>query len=192
MSDPITEAAAMLAAHPDPMVRLIAERLAGARVRRRAAGLSRDDVARRIGCRGRSSPTPRHSGLGCRRLRRPDCWPKSPGSDRGKSGSICPCWPLFGMLDADREPKRRAMPPTDRHPAAIGRAVSLGAVVCKQQARSPRLAGGARRSWAAEPSSRPGGSKVWGLRPSTGRERFRIAPQFKFRPWRCRRPRLRC
>ena len=141
MSDPITEAAAMLAAHPDPMVRLIAERLAGARVRRRAAGLSRDDVARRIGCRGRSSPTPRHSGLGCRRLRRPDCWPKSPGSDRGKSGSICPCWPLFGMLDADREPKRRAMPPTDRHPAAIGRAVSLGAVVCKQQARSPRLAG---------------------------------------------------
>ena len=49
MSDPITEAAAMLAAHPDPMVRLIAERLAGARVRRRAAGLSRDDVARRIG-----------------------------------------------------------------------------------------------------------------------------------------------
>jgi hypothetical protein len=131
MSDPITEAAAMLAAHPDPMVRLIAERLAGARVRRRAAGLSRDDVARRIGCRGRSSPTPRHSGLGCRRLRRPDCWPKSPGSDRGKSGSICPCWPLFGMLDADREPKRRAMPPTDRHPAAIGRAVSLGAVVCK-------------------------------------------------------------
>src|SRR4051812_28388536 len=71
MSDPITEAAAMLAAHPDPMVRLIAERLAGARVRRRAAGLSRDDVARRIGCRGRSSPTPRHGGLGCRRLRRP-------------------------------------------------------------------------------------------------------------------------
>ena len=141
MSDPITEAAAMLAAHPDPMVRLIAERLAGARVRRRAAGLSRDDVARRIGCRGRSSPTPRHSGLGCRRLRRPDCWPKSPGSDRGKSGSICPCWPLFGMLDADREPKRRAMPPTDRHPAAIGRAVSLGAVVCKQQARSPRTRG---------------------------------------------------
>ena len=49
MSDPITEAAAMLAAHPDPMVRLIAERLAGARVRRRAAGLSRDDVARPIG-----------------------------------------------------------------------------------------------------------------------------------------------
>src|SRR3954470_22467355 len=49
MSDPITEAAAMLAAHPDPMVRLIAERLAGARVRRRAAGLSQDDVARRIG-----------------------------------------------------------------------------------------------------------------------------------------------
>ena len=123
MSDPITEAAAMLVAHPDPMVRLIAERLAGARVRRRAAGLSRDDVARRIGCRGRSSPMPRHSGLGCRRLQRPDCWPKSPGSDYGKSGSICPCWPLFGMLDADREPKRRAMPPTDRHPAAIGRAV---------------------------------------------------------------------
>src|SRR6478672_7470348 len=29
MTDPITEAAAMLAAHPDPMVRLIAERLAG-------------------------------------------------------------------------------------------------------------------------------------------------------------------
>src|SRR3954467_5316901 len=49
MSDPITEAAAMLAAHPDPMVRLIAERLAGARVRRRAAGLSQDDVAHRIG-----------------------------------------------------------------------------------------------------------------------------------------------
>src|SRR3954465_10598773 len=49
MSDPITEAAAMLAAHPDPMVRLVAERLAGARVRRRATGLSRDDVARRIG-----------------------------------------------------------------------------------------------------------------------------------------------
>src|SRR3954463_1007400 len=85
MSDPITEAATMLAAYPDPMARLIAERLAGARVRRRAAGLSRDDVARRIGCRGRSSPTPRHSGLSCRRLRRPDCWPKSPGSDRGKS-----------------------------------------------------------------------------------------------------------
>ncbi len=49
MTDPITEAAAMLAAHPDPMVRLIAERLAGARARRRAAGLSQDDVARRIG-----------------------------------------------------------------------------------------------------------------------------------------------
>src|SRR3954463_7667637 len=48
MSDPITEAAAMLAAHPDSMVRLIAERLAGARVRHRAAGLSRDDVARRM------------------------------------------------------------------------------------------------------------------------------------------------
>jgi hypothetical protein len=61
MSDPITEAAAMLAAHPDPMVRLIAERLAGARVRHRAAGLSRDDVARRIGCRGRSSPGPSQS-----------------------------------------------------------------------------------------------------------------------------------
>ena len=103
-----------------------------------------------------------------RRAVRHCCWPKSPGSDRGKSSSICRCWPLFGTLDADREPKRRAMPPTDRHPAAIGRAVLLGAVVCKQQAQSPRLAGCARRSWAAEPSSQPGGSKVWGLRPSTG------------------------
>ncbi len=52
-----------------------------------------------------------------RRAVRHCCWPKSPGSDRGKSGSICRCWPLFGTLDADREPKRRAMPPTDQRPS---------------------------------------------------------------------------
>src|SRR3954469_7799017 len=141
MSAPITEAAAMLSAHPDPMVRLIAERLAGARVRRRAAGLSQDDVARRIGLSRPQLANAEAQRFGLSQTAAADCWPRSPGSDRGKSGSICPCWPLFGILDVDREPKRRAMPPTDRHPTAIGRAVSLGAVVCKQPARSPRLAG---------------------------------------------------
>src|SRR4051812_28474326 len=110
MSDPITEAAAILAAHPDPMVRLIAERLAGARVRRRAAGLSQDDVARRIGLLRPQLANAEAQRFGSSRPRRRGSWLRLPGSDRGRSDSTCRCWLPFGILDADREPKRHALP----------------------------------------------------------------------------------
>src|SRR3954469_19560832 len=57
---------------------------------------------------------PRHNGSGRRSQRRHSCWPSTGGSDRGKSGSIYHCWPLFDMLAEEREPKRDAMPPIDR------------------------------------------------------------------------------
>jgi len=65
MSDPIIEAAAMLVAHPDPMVRLVAERLAGARVRRRAAlGTYRGVEATRQAAPGASLRLERSSSKG--------------------------------------------------------------------------------------------------------------------------------
>src|SRR5215213_5745771 len=62
----------------------------------------------------RSSRTPRRSGSGHRRPRRRGSWLRLPGSDRGKSDSTCRCWLPFGILDADREPKRHTLPPIDR------------------------------------------------------------------------------
>ena len=85
---------------------------------------------------------------------------------------------------------RRGEPcrPTDRHPVAIGQAVWLGAVVCKQQARSPRLAGCARRSWAAEPTAGQGGQKSGAFDHQPAVNVSASPRNSNFDPWRCRGP----